>query len=368
MVKILLTSDLHLGLKAPFPVTEEARVNTFRKIISLATEHDMLLLAGDFFDTPEPDPETAGLVAGEFQKLRRLGIDVLYTPGDRELLPGGRLPDFLLRLNTTHVFADTGIALPYRYEKEDQTVFVYGLPALSPIITSITRSRREGFHIGLFHAELHLGGEPAGGTVQSLQKNDIKQLNLDFFALGHKHQFRLYKSQKKVIGACPGSPEPTAYGETGERHVLSITLEGDEISAIRRLTVNTRTVSEGIIDCTPFRQAEELHQAIRDFRPEGDYSRVLLTGSRSFPVDRDVLLGLEREKTGCCLQDETAPEIEALIEENSRGDSLKSEFFSLLRDRSLSGRIPPEIASRDLSYFLNRVSPKGLYDPEDWLC
>ena len=59
MMKILLMADLHLGAVSPDTgIDDSVRLDTFKKIVSLAHEHDILIIAGDLFEGPFADTYT----------------------------------------------------------------------------------------------------------------------------------------------------------------------------------------------------------------------------------------------------------------------------------------------------------------------
>ena len=101
-IKILLTSDIHLGLGgAGAPVPEKARMNTFKRIVSLAREHDILLIAGDLIDCVALDKETLDVIRAEFNGLRESNVEILLTPGPGELTPEKTVAPFFIDMGST---------------------------------------------------------------------------------------------------------------------------------------------------------------------------------------------------------------------------------------------------------------------------
>ncbi|MGL4368195.1 MAG: metallophosphoesterase family protein, partial [Spirochaetota bacterium] len=221
MIRILLTSDLHLGSKdEDTPVLHRERILTFKKILSLAKDHDLILIAGDLFDSPSPDQSVIDEVSQLVAAASKKGTRILLTPGDKESIPGENSSP-LSRLCIDRVFSDDPEAAPYLFEKNGEKLFVYGLPAHSEKdITSIAKAAEEGFHIGLFHTQFDMTDGIEENPLAKIKKKDIKSLALDFYALGHNHSFTLYKYIDKIIGAYPGSPEPVYCNETGDRYVI----------------------------------------------------------------------------------------------------------------------------------------------------
>lgn len=370
MLKILLVSDLHLGLaQGELPVDGAVRIGTFKRIAALAREHDMLLVGGDLFDGENVESAILETVAHEFGRTVEKGVPVLFSPGEHETAAQGGLPGYLNYINAKRVFSDPEHCEPFLFEKEGQRLFIYGLPALhSSRLAVLSRAEEGGFHIGLFHAELNLTGEALESGALVLDKNRIRELGLDFFALGHHHHFKLFKHNRKVIGAYPGSPEATCFAEKGERYVLSLIIENNELVQIKRLTVNTLEVDDVSLDCAGIAGFEGLTEYLEGRRSDRMVLRLTLTGGRSFPVDYAMLMNFRKKFDRLIINDESEPDLDVLMEECRSDDSLRGDFFSVLKKEIDDGTLPGGIEKAGLSRILNRLMKKGSYVPEEWLC
>ncbi len=370
MIKILLTSDTHLGIgDSAVPIPETVRMATFRKICALAAEHDLLLIAGDFFHGDSVLKETVEIVAREFSALREKNVEVVYTPGDHEITEGGNPHPYLYQAGASHIFSGPGEADVYSFRRHNQRLFIYGLPATgNNDIAGIRKQAGEGFHIGLFHADFNLGDDRESAKVYILQKSDIKSLNLDFYALGHHHFFRLFKFQNRIIGAYPGSPEAVSFNETGDRYVLSISIENNEIYQIKRLTVNAVKLKDVALDCTEARSCMDLTEILQKNRSPRTLLRITLNGFRKFHLGEDLYNEFASEYYKLILEDKTSPSMDILIEEFSRENSLRGEFYTFLRDKMAQQDFPADVDLEEISRILNGISRKGHYSPEEWLC
>ena len=370
MIKILLTSDIHLGMddtKAPVPGM--IRAGTFRKIAALAREHDVLLIAGDLFSEGEVDAEIAELVSEEFSRIRNKGTEIVLTPGDCEMNREGGADPLLNLLNVSRVFDEVSDSEPFIVTREGQSVYIYGVPPVnSSALQGITRQSDEGFHIGLFHGDINLNGEMEHDGSLVITKHDLKRMNLDFYALGHHHNYKLYKNLGVVIGAYPGSPEAVSFGETGERYVLSMIVGGDRIQQIKRLTVNSKIVEMLEIDCTMLNGSQEIIKQLEECSSRRKILKLRLTGVRNFSCKADDLAAAGDGFDTLIFSDESLPTIEVLINNYKNENTLKGDFFSILEDRYSSNTIPVDIDLERLNRVLNRVSAGGVYRPEEWLC
>ncbi len=367
MVKILLTSDLHLGLRDEnFPIAESVRMNTFRKISAFAQEHDLLLIAGDLFDSYEVSEEILNTVSAEFGRIRGRGVDIIFTPGEREI--GGKFTSFFYKLGATHVFLDTNNPRPYSIYKGEQVIHVYGFPSNIDIdLAKIKRINESGFHIGLFHADFNFEGDHEDSNVRVIQRDDIKSLNMDFYALGHRHNFRLYKYLNRVIALYPGSPEATSFDEPDDRYVISITVDDNRINQIKRLVINSVVVREVNIDCGKIDNCNAIMEAIEKNKKKNMILRVLLSGERNFGIDHAAFKKYYDDFNKLIIRDQSSPVIDILIDDCRNENTLRGEFFQLLKERLASGK-DPGVDIKVLSYILNQLSNGSNYIPEEWLC
>lgn len=81
-IKLLLTSDLHLGIDRDKSLNiGNERIETFRRIMIQAARHDILLIAGDFFDSGISVPDFHEYAAPEITNLLESGTEIFYTRG-----------------------------------------------------------------------------------------------------------------------------------------------------------------------------------------------------------------------------------------------------------------------------------------------
>ncbi len=368
-MRILLTSDLHLGIdERSSAVPGHARINTFKKICAIASEHDLLLVAGDLFHDGGDKSSllaAADTVSREFSALRRKGVDILYTPGecDRSLLgEDGPAPTGCF----THIFPSgggSGISIT----RGDESVSVYG--ATDPRgMTAIRSEENGGFHMALLHADFCAGEQERKPDVPSLGRDDIRSLNMDFYALGHNHNFRIFKSRNRVIGAYPGSPEAVGPNETGERYVLSITTENGEIIQIKRLAVNSITVERISIACANIGSSREIADIVERKASPRTAITVVLTGERAFPLDLDAIMEHARGFERLDIVDQSSPDLNLLAREYAGENSFRGAFFERMREMIEAGELPADIDRMLLGRMLGRMAQAEAHGSEDWHC
>ena len=348
-IRLLLTSDLHLGITGgPGMAGNDERIQTFRKICSLAQKHDVLLIAGDLFHDENGASQNMDIIKEEFGNLAANNVEIYYTPGRGELASDGGVNPVIGGLPVTHLFCDENGGPGLKSGKGD--LYIYGLMfGSSSGFSAVSKGGRKGLHLGLFNAGFNPTAEKDEDRTY-IGKDDIKKMNLDFYAMGSDHSFRVFKLANRIIGAYPGSPEPCRPGETGDRFVISIESNDGAVSNIKRIAVNTTRILSQDIDCAGLLGEAELVDRIKTSLQKENSYIIRLTGERDFVLD-DVL---QKELTGYFrgieVVDSTLPLLSVLVEENSRDDDLQSVFFSTLNNRldGYSGEVSQQIAAQIL--------------------
>ncbi|MCL1833338.1 MAG: metallophosphoesterase, partial [Leptospirales bacterium] len=218
-IKILLISDLHLGIEGVNPIiSKEERLKTFDKIIGIAGDHDIILITGDLINDENIDGAYFDILNEKFSSLIDAGKEIFYTPGYGELTSQDNINDKVLNLNTTFTFSDDK---GFMVKSSKGEIFIYGLWGKKASDEwDIARSKEDGFHIGLFYADFTPQINNSLDKL-SIKKNNIKKMNLDFYALGKSHTFKMFKLYNKIIGAYPGSSESCSIDESGDRFIVS---------------------------------------------------------------------------------------------------------------------------------------------------
>lgn len=346
-IRLLLASDLHLGMRdsEDFSGSEE-RISTFRKICSMAMKHDILLLAGDMINGGNISAEQLEQVDSELRQLIDNDVEIFYTPGMGELLDDGTVNPAAAGLSTTFIFSDSDEKLSVKSGKGD--VYIYGLMhGSSTGFSEITKRGDGGFHIGLFNA----GFNPQAARDHDnicIGKDDIKKMNLDFYAMGGNHSFRVFKLANRIIGAFAGSPEPCSAAETGDRFVISFEVEKGSIQNIKRVAVNTVKILREEIDCTGLLSESELVDKIRSSFDSNNCYIINLTGERDFVLGdmlRGELRGFFRKLE---LVDYSMPNLNIMFEEFSGGENIQSSFFRRLSDKIDGAGCSPSVIARIL--------------------
>ena len=277
-MKILHTSDWHVGkvLKGQSRVDEHLAVLAEVVDVAWAERPDLVLVAGDLFDTAAPTPDSTRIVTRALSALRATGADVVAIAGNHDngpaldaLRPWADAAGIALR-GTVRAAADhvlTGttpddepwrlVALPFLSQR-------YAVRATEMFdLTAAEATQTYADHVGRLLATLcagfaadtvnlvtaHLtvlGGTSGGGerdahTVQAYAvPATVFPSGTHYVALGHLHR------TQQVPGPCPvhysGSPLAVDFGEEENTPSVSlIEVTAQTPAKVREIPVSSAT-------------------------------------------------------------------------------------------------------------------------------
>lgn len=228
-VRLLLFSDLHL--EAPFawapPDVAAERRRALRTcltaIVALAASArvDALVCAGDLYEQDRFTPDTARFVRDCLAELHPL--PVFLAPGNHDWVGPASLYQQVTWSPNVHVFkADRLEPVPLA---DGFTLWGAGhrAPASTRGFLDDFRVDRSGVHVALFH-----GSEQGTLTLQESSKiphapfraEQIGAAGLHHALVGHFH-----KPRDAADHTYPGNPEPLAFGETGDRGAVLVSVD-----------------------------------------------------------------------------------------------------------------------------------------------
>lgn len=241
LIKFIHTGDLHLGFKFLNPsfkgeIARERRRelwSTFERIVEYAVDKgvDFLFIAGDLF-------EEAYFTIGDIKRVRdtfekALDVNILIAAGNHDYISRRSLYDRVEWTENVKIFNTDGIG---KIEFKDLNTNVYGYSwdtkeirennLFSNLKENINKDKN---NILLLHGDIY-----GDSNYLPLTLEELKDLNMDYIALGHIHK-------PDIIGdniAYCGSPEPLDFGELGERGII----EGEIID--KKLSIKFKSFSK----------------------------------------------------------------------------------------------------------------------------
>ena len=258
MLRLLHTADVHLGarhadLGDAAATQRERQFAAFRAAISLAIDEkvDVVLIAGDLFDSNTQPKRSVDRVAAELKRLVAAHIRTVILPGthdcydrssiyrsyDLRAMAGAAADDDSVTVLTPErpsVFLSACDLVVYG------TVFPTKRAPHSPLrdLKVPEDEERLGWHVGMVHGSVAIPDRTDGDEVV-VTKEEIAETGLDYLALGHWHSVLRGKAGTTMY-AYSGAPEPVAVNQDGAGNVLIVTL--DDNGPARTVTVEERRV------------------------------------------------------------------------------------------------------------------------------
>ncbi len=335
-MKFLHTGDLHLD--SAFCMCKESESaarrsrqrELLRKIFELASSEqcDMVLIAGDLFDSTYVTPETRRLCISLFEQFEK---PIVISPGnhdpyvDGSLYKSGELPE------NVWVFTSQELQF-FDFPKLDVTVAGFAFTSSSltkdPLAEPLPVRHNGNVLLLCAHGDVDM----PMSHYAPMHSSKIARGGFDYAALGHVHKYTQLADNIRYCGFAEGR----AFDELGEGGVLLVQTDG-----VTGVTVERRIISEKIYlweelaltpDVTPSRFDSLVREKISSCSTGGEvYLRLQISGTASFDV-REVLGQIKREQfEGLCLLETVNRTL--FIEDISvleRDTTLKGEFYRSL--------------------------------------
>jgi DNA repair exonuclease SbcCD nuclease subunit len=260
----LHTSDVQLDAPLAFLGKDGQKLRaqfreTFGKIIDLASSsaYDMLLIAGDLFDSNRPSQQTLDFILA---RLAKAAVPVCILPGNHDCYePGSVYRKVEFPANVT-VLTD---ALAEQVFPE-LNLTIYGTAVLrrdthDPPLADLRPSSETRWHVAMAH------GNVVGGLVENpyrpIRSEEIAASGMDYVALGDWHAYSK-QSAGGVEAAYSGSPEPTSFADEGAGYVVGVEIgdSGVNVSQVRVGEVSARSVRIEVTGKSGADLTDEIHR------------------------------------------------------------------------------------------------------------
>jgi DNA repair protein SbcD/Mre11 len=258
MLRLLHTADVHLGarhadLGEQAAAQRERQFAAFRATVDLAIAEkvDVVLIAGDLFDSNTQPRRSVERVAAELKRLVDAKIRTVVIPGthdvydraslyrvhDLKALAGSTPDDDLLTVLTPE---HGEIAISACGVVVHGVVFATKRAPHSPLrdLRVDRRSDDPTWHVGMVHGAIAIPGKTDHDEVV-VTTEEIAATGLDYLALGHWHSTQ-QGTAGSTVWAYSGAPEPVAVSQDGAGRVLLVTC--DEVNLKRSVNVEARQV------------------------------------------------------------------------------------------------------------------------------
>jgi DNA repair exonuclease SbcCD nuclease subunit len=257
MLRLLHTADVHLGARHA-DLGEQAAAQRERQLaafvatvdLAIAERVDVVLIAGDLFDSNTQPRRSVERVAAELRRLADARIRTVIIPGTHDVYDRSsiyRVHDLKAMAGSTEDDDLVTILSPDRpaVHLAACDVIVHG-PVFatkraphSPLRDlAVAGGDGAAWHVGMVHGALAIPGRTDGDEVV-VTREEIAATGLDYLALGHWHSAQQARAGGTTY-AYSGAPEPVAVSQDGAGKVLLVTL--DESNGARSVGIEERTV------------------------------------------------------------------------------------------------------------------------------
>ena len=215
MIKVIHCADLHLDSHPSSGILDQKSdtLGDFKALIDLTNEKkaDILLIAGDLFDTPYPDEKCVFEV---LSGLTDCNAEVFICPGNHDAYVSDCVYKKYSFPENVHIFTSPDVqSVTARCGAE---VYGYAFVSMSSkrkALPEISDKSRLGLYC--IHADLSTSSSYA--PISTL---DIEMTNADYVALGHVHKRSEIAYSGKVPYAYSGSICARDFGECGKKGAI----------------------------------------------------------------------------------------------------------------------------------------------------
>jgi len=237
-VKILHTSDLHIGMRfAGYPEIQkelaEARFTTLQNLITLANTEkcDLFVVAGDLFDRPsvaKRDILKTSHILQEFE-----GKLVVVLPGNHDYVSGSQGDLWShFRENSSNNILVLDEKKVYQLKPYDIDADIYAAPCNakhSPEnaiawMKDAPKDKETAHHIGVAHGSLEGFSPDFDNRYYPMTPHELNGCGLDLWLLGHTHKHYPAVAGARDIIFYSGTPEPDGFDcdHNGQAWIIQI--------------------------------------------------------------------------------------------------------------------------------------------------
>lgn len=298
-IRILQCSDIHfdtpfLGLsQEEREMRKEELRETFSTIIELSKEKKvhLLLIPGDLFDNRRVSKITIDFIIEKLKSIPE--VMIFIAPGNHDPYDNSSFYNIVKWPKNVYVFKD-------KIEKiyiDALKTYVYGVGFQNNHLdTSLlsgfnVKTEDDMFHIMVIHGDIV--NECENSIYNPIYLSDIKNSNLHYLAIGHKHSYNFDKIGKTYY-CYSGNPEGRSFNEVGEKGVVYVNLykdfcESEFIPVCKRKYLVYKL---DISDCNNYEKIKEkVLSLIDEVTRKKDIIRIILCGyiSKEFLININLL-------------------------------------------------------------------------------
>ena len=277
MLKIIHTSDLHIGAKfGAFGEKAEAQrkaiLGALVKIVDLAIERSahIVLISGDLFDSNFPSLASVDFVKSQLRRLNDAKIYAAVLPGTHDCLSKDsiyRRERFGADLPFVFVFDDESVTQK-EFPDIDLTLFAKpntvnkSTESPTAFLESFVKSAGTKYKVAMAHGSVQIEGKAAADDMP-ITLREISSSGIQYLALGHWHGCQEF-SFGSTIAWYAGSPEITyqeGKGGLGQGYAVFVEIDNGAVKA-EPARVSEKELKEIDIDMQIYENMDNIYHEI----------------------------------------------------------------------------------------------------------
>ncbi len=263
-MRFVHTADVHLGRSGrafgtAAPEHRQRLMQAFERCLACCRDYEaqLLIIAGDLFDSPRPPERTAQRVRSLLGDLASQSqvVATILIPGTHDPIAPGSICERWLAEGLPD-----GVHL---LSVEQPTLNIPELEVTVHFATDpgkLQPDPQANMNLGLLHGSVQIPGL-VDEDEAIITEEQIAGCGMDYLALGHWHSFGDY-SQQDVVALYPGSPEIVGLDQAEQGQVLVVDLDDEGQASWERVTTGTLQSRQQDLDLADFANLEELIQSI----------------------------------------------------------------------------------------------------------
>lgn len=358
MIKFLHLADVHLGLKLDkvaynSELAEERRRalwESFQEAVAYAAkrDYDFLFIAGDLY-------EEDYFSLGDIKRARDIlaaasQLEILIAAGNHDYLHKGSRYKQIEWPENVHIFS-SGKLEKIEFKHLDTAVFGYSWDRME--IKESKRPESLNLETDLKNKIMIIHGDVSSNSnYLPLKLENLRDLNMDYIALGHIHKPEFL--DRNI--AYPGCLEPTNFSETGERGFivgkLDEKLEVEFIGAAKK-----KFISKEIKIDEAMSYMDIVNLFLKELSRQKDFYRIELSGYIQNDIEKEDLF--EEIKSNYYyleIIDKTSPDYDLAALEKAHKEGIVGEYIRAMERSDLDEKLVKDA----LYYGLDSLLKEGI--------
>ncbi len=308
----------------------------FKKIIDLIIENNIeyFFIAGDLYEHNQIRKSTMEFIIKQLERIPK--TKVFITPGNHDPYVRGSFYDIYNFPENVFIFKDK-IEM---YEDENVKIFGTGFTDFYISENPIEQFKPENdlkTKILISHVSVNGFKSEDGYSYNPILLSKLKELNMDYIALGHIHDRNIIEEKKIKYS---GSTVSLGFDELGEHGVIIGEIDNHNLKT-EFVKIDNRQFTVKELNVDNASSEEEIAELINEINGENDEMfKIVLIGNKNFEIDTNKILRLISNKNVLKIKDKTKVAID--LEKISKQNTIKGLFVKQVLEKYENQEISEE--------------------------